>query len=61
MAFNASATTLPKLGLRENRYQFILLVIVNAFVGAMIGLERTILPQIGLGGEEKARGRAGCS
>jgi len=36
----------PKLGLKENWYQFVLLVIVNAFVGAMIGLERTILPQI---------------
>jgi MFS family permease len=35
-----------KLGLKENWYQFSLLVIVNAFVGAMIGLERTILPQI---------------
>ncbi len=34
----------PKLGLRENAYQFFLLVIVNAFVGAMIGLERSILP-----------------
>jgi MFS family permease len=37
---------IPQLGLKENRYQFILLVIVNAFVGAMIGLERSILPQI---------------
>lgn len=36
----------PKLGLKENWYQFTLLVIVNAFVGAMIGLERTILPQV---------------
>lgn len=36
----------PKLGLRENWRQFTLLVVVNAFVGAMIGLERTILPQI---------------
>ena len=35
-----------KLGLRENKYQFILLVIVNAFVGAMIGLERTLLPEL---------------
>ncbi|MEI2609545.1 MAG: MFS transporter [Candidatus Promineifilaceae bacterium] len=34
------------LGLRENWHQFMLLVIVNAFVGAMIGLERTILPLI---------------
>jgi MFS family permease len=32
------------LGLRENRRQFWLLVLVNAFVGAMVGLERTVLP-----------------
>lgn len=35
-----------QLGLRENLYQFLLLVIVNAFVGAMVGLERSILPAI---------------
>lgn len=35
-----------KLGLKENIFQFTLLVIVNAFVGAMIGLERTLLPEI---------------
>lgn len=35
-----------KLGLRENLGQFTLLVVVNAFVGAMVGLERTILPSI---------------
>lgn len=35
-----------QLGLKENRKQFTLLVIVNAFVGGMIGLERTIIPQI---------------
>lgn len=35
-----------KLGLKENTFQFALLVIINAFVGAMIGLERTLLPQI---------------
>lgn len=39
--------TLPlKLGLRENLCQFSILVLVNAFVGAMIGLERSILPQL---------------
>jgi MFS family permease len=32
------------LGLRENWRQFWLLVMVNAFVGAMVGLERTVLP-----------------
>jgi MFS family permease len=35
-----------KLGLKENWQQFTLLVIINAFVGGMVGLERTILPQI---------------
>jgi MFS family permease len=35
-----------RLGLRENLAQFALLVIVNAFVGAMVGLERSILPAI---------------
>jgi MFS family permease len=35
-----------RLGLRENAVQFTLLVIVNAFVGAMIGMERSILPAI---------------
>src|SRR4030095_8212764 len=33
-----------RLGLRENVAQFTLLVIVNAFVGAMVGIERSILP-----------------
>ncbi len=33
-----------RLGLRENFGQFSLLVVVNAFVGAMIGIERSILP-----------------
>jgi len=32
------------LGLRANRRQFWLLVLVNGFVGAMVGLERTVLP-----------------
>jgi MFS family permease len=35
-----------RLGLRENRAQFTLLVLVNAFVGAMVGLERSTLPLI---------------
>jgi MFS family permease len=35
-----------KLGLRENLNQFTLLILVNAFVGGMIGLERSILPKI---------------
>jgi MFS family permease len=36
-----------RLGLRENRGQFALLVVLNAFVGAMVGLERTVLPLLG--------------
>ena len=35
-----------ELGLRENLGQFSLLVLVNAFVGAMVGLERSILPAV---------------
>lgn len=35
-----------KLGLLNNWRQFLLLVIVNIFVGGMVGLERTILPQL---------------
>jgi MFS family permease len=36
-----------RLGLRENAAQFSLLVAVNAFVGAMVGLERSTLPLVG--------------
>lgn len=35
-----------RLGLKENKGQFILLIIINAFVGGMVGLERTVLPRI---------------
>jgi MFS family permease len=35
-----------QLGLKENWKQFVLLVIINGFVGGMVGLERSILPQI---------------
>ena len=35
-----------ELGLKENWRQFALLVIINAFVGGMVGLERSILPEI---------------
>ena len=38
-----SAPTI-RLGLRHNWKQFTLLVIVNAFVGGMVGIERTVLP-----------------
>ncbi len=34
-----------QLGLKENLEQFFLLILVNAFVGAMIGIERSILPE----------------
>src|SRR5574340_972823 len=40
-------TAAIRLGLRENLRQFSLLVLVNAFVGAMVGMERSILPAIG--------------
>jgi MFS family permease len=33
-----------RLGLRENWHQFTLLVLINAFVGGMVGLERTVVP-----------------
>jgi MFS family permease len=36
-----------RLGLRENLGQFSLLVLVNAFVGGMVGLERTVVPLVG--------------
>lgn len=36
-----------KLGLKENWQQFSLLVLVNCFVGGMVGLERTIVPLVG--------------
>src|SRR5918911_1203516 len=43
-----STTFTPiQLGLRANWQQFTLLVIVNAFVGGMVGLERSIVPLLG--------------
>ncbi len=38
--------TQPTLGLRQNGVQFSLLVLINAFVGGMVGLERAILPEL---------------
>ncbi|HWQ13174.1 MAG TPA: MFS transporter [Roseiflexaceae bacterium] len=35
---------IPRLGLRANWAQFALLVLVNAFVGGMVGIERAVLP-----------------
>jgi MFS family permease len=43
-AGSASSVT---LGLRANWPQFSLLVLINAFVGGMVGLERTVVPLIG--------------
>jgi MFS family permease len=36
-----------RLGLGENWRQFCLLILINAFVGGMVGLERTIVPLLG--------------
>jgi MFS family permease len=52
---NVGSTPIPQadpasavaLGLRANWRQFWLLVLVNAFVGAMVGMERTVLPLLG--------------
>ena len=40
-------TTPVRLGLRENAAQFSLLVALNALVGGMVGLERSVLPLVG--------------
>lgn len=37
----------PIIGIRENRLQFLLLIVTNLFVGAMVGIERTVLPILG--------------
>jgi MFS family permease/rhodanese-related sulfurtransferase len=41
------SATAARLGLRANAGQFFLLVGLNAFVGAMVGLERSVLPLVG--------------
>jgi MFS family permease len=41
---SADAVPAIRLGLRENWQQFTLLVLINAFVGGMVGLERTVVP-----------------
>jgi len=46
LCIQAMQGTNVQLGLKENWKQFTLLVIINAFVGGMVGLERSILPQI---------------
>jgi MFS family permease len=45
-AMPSASSVAPRLGLRANAPQFALLVVVNAFVGAMVGLERSILPAL---------------
>ncbi len=42
-----SDATIIRLGLKENWRQFSLLVLINAFVGGMVGIERTVVPLIG--------------
>lgn len=37
----------PKIGIKENLFQFLLLVVTNLFVGSMVGIERTVLPLLG--------------
>lgn len=37
----------PKIGIKENILQFVLLVVTNLFVGSMVGIERTVLPLLG--------------
>ena len=50
-------TQYPPLGIRANLTQFSLLVLINAFVGAMVGIERSVLPLIA----EQEFGIASCS
>jgi MFS family permease len=42
-----AATSSVRLGLKENWRQFTLLIVINAFVGGMVGIERTVVPLIG--------------
>ena len=42
-----AGTSAIRLGLKENWRQFSLLILINAFVGGMVGLERTVVPLIG--------------
>jgi MFS family permease len=44
---SAQAASSVRLGLRENWPQFSLLVLINAFVGGMVGLQSTVVPLIG--------------
>ena len=40
---------MTKLGIRANLRQFLLLLLVNGFVGAMVGMERSVLPLLAQG------------
>src|SRR5258706_10114410 len=55
------AQSVVQLGLRANWRQFTLLVIVNAFVGGMVGLERSIVPLLGQQAFGLASATAGLS
>jgi hypothetical protein len=44
---NNNSAPAIRLGLRPNISQFLVLVLVNAFVGAMVGLEQTVVLLIG--------------
>jgi MFS family permease len=44
---DATPTPAIALGLRANWQQFALLILINGFVGGMIGIERTVVPLIG--------------
>ncbi|TPI68495.1 MFS transporter [Mesorhizobium sp. B3-1-3] len=43
----STAAPAVALGLKANWKQFALLVLINAFVGGMVGIERTVVPLIG--------------
>lgn len=46
LALNKTVSvTGPQLGLKQNWRQFGILVLINAFVGGMVGMERTIFPE----------------
>ncbi len=47
MSGSVGSTNGIRLGLIENWPQFSLLVLINAFVGGMVGIERTVVPLIG--------------
>ncbi|MDR6224062.1 MFS transporter [Desmospora profundinema] len=55
--YHSKAREQINIGLKENLTLFALLVVVNLFVGSMIGLERTVLPLLG----EKVFGLASAS